>query len=226
AYLQKHDLAGEELSNAIRHLARHTSLEKRDSLLEEVVRAQSRAGLDRELSVFHALIQGTQERGGPIPDWMKSLGNDLAGKLMALDDDSRAVEGMRIVRTLKLGEWRRQLEESVLSRSRSDDRRKAACETLVALDPAGQVGLLGRILGDPEEPFPLREHAANVLGDIDQSSALEELILRLRSAPERLGYKIAAALARRPPGCQRLLADVEAGKASARLLQDRAVQIR
>jgi putative heme-binding domain-containing protein len=225
-YLRSRSVARDELVNSIHHLARYLPAETRDSLLAEVVRSQGQAGLDQELSAFQALIQGTEERGHPFPAWVKSLGNDLAGKLIALDDDGKASEGMRIVRTLKLGEWRQRLEETVLSKSRSEERRKAACETLVALDPAGQVVLLGRLLGDPEEPFSLREISANMLGDIDQSPALEELALQLRSVPERLGYKVAAALARRSPGCERLLSEVEGGKASARLLQDRAVQVR
>ena len=59
-----------------------------------------------------------------------------------------------------------------------------------------------------------------------QPTARAELLKALPTAPAPLQIVIAANLARSPEGAGKLLEAVSAGKASARLLQERAVQVR
>jgi putative heme-binding domain-containing protein len=71
----------------------------------------------------------------------------------------------------------------------------------------------------------MRDRAANLLGNVDRPEARTALLGNLQSAPERLQSAIAAALVRRREGADALLQAIAAGKASARLLQERSVTI-
>ena len=67
--------------------------------------------------------------------------------------------------------------------------------------------------------------AAYLLGGIDRAQAKAALLNILPVAPERLQGAVASALVRRREGADALLNAIAAGKASARLLQDRNVTI-
>src|SRR5262249_40907521 len=90
----------------------------------------------------------------------------------------------------------------------------------------GHVTSLGKILGDAGESLPLREHAAGLLGLVNQPEARAELLKTLPDATARLQNRIAVELVRSRPGAEKLLETVAAGKASARILQDRLVALR
>jgi putative heme-binding domain-containing protein len=61
---------------------------------------------------------------------------------------------------------------------------------------------------------------------VQRPEAAELLAVRLRSAPERLAARIAEALVITTAGCERLLDEVGAGRASPRLLKQRVVEVR
>jgi putative heme-binding domain-containing protein len=95
---------------------------------------------------------------------------------------------------------------------------------LAAIDPAGAVELLGRVLADSSEAIGLREQASNALAKLNQEASRAELVRVLPVAPARLQTSIAAGLAVSREGAEALLALIDSGKASARLLQERIVQ--
>src|SRR5262249_43280966 len=70
------------------------------------------------------------------------------------------------------------------------------------------------------------EHAANLLARLNQPAALDLLVEGLKTAPARLQTVIAMGLAGSKAGAEHLLRAVAAGKASPRLLQERAVEVR
>jgi putative heme-binding domain-containing protein len=138
---------------------------------------------------------------------------------------SRGAVGIGLASAFRLREAPGRLEELVGDRRAPEPRRGEAIAALVALDPSGAVGPLGRVLGNPGEPVALRERVALALAGIDQPEARAALLGALPAAPERLQGAIAAGLAVRKPGAEALLDAVAAGKASARLLQDRRVAL-
>jgi putative heme-binding domain-containing protein len=97
---------------------------------------------------------------------------------------------------------------------------------LVAIDPQNQIKLLGRMLADSIEPPSVREHIATLLAALDQTTARDDLLKSLPSAPERLQQVIAIGLAGNRSGAESLLQMIAAGKASGRLLQLREVELR
>ena len=78
----------------------------------------------------------------------------------------------------------------------------------------------------PTVAVSLREQAANGLARLNRPEAQAELLGALSSAPGRLQTTIASGLAGTQEGAKTLLDAIAAGKASARLLQDRAVEFR
>ena len=69
----------------------------------------------------------------------------------------------------------------------------------------------------------MRQKAAAALGSINNAESRAELLRQLPTASERLAVEIATALSASPVGGEALLAAVDQGKATARLLQERAV---
>src|SRR5262249_40624574 len=107
-----------------------------------------------------------------------------------------------------------------------DSLRVEAMKGLAVFDDKMNAGLFGRILADAKEPINLREEAAHSLSRLNNDEALAELVKALPVAPARLQTVIAADLAGSRAGGEKLLEAVAAGKASARLLQERFVELR
>jgi putative heme-binding domain-containing protein len=84
---------------------------------------------------------------------------------------------------------------------------------------------VGKVLAGADYPIAAREQAAAALGKANQPATREELVKVLPAAPARLQKSIAAALAGSREGAELLLAAIEQGKASARLLQERSVAV-
>src|SRR5207244_2876010 len=96
----------------------------------------------------------------------------------------------------------------------------------IHIDAKATVPLLAALLLNEKEAIAIREHAASTLAGANQPEAHAALVKALQSAPARLQTTIALGMASSPQGGDRLLQAIEAGKASPRLLQDRAIEIR
>src|SRR5262249_22983969 len=107
-----------------------------------------------------------------------------------------------------------------------EQTRRAAVTALVAINPKDQVATLGRLLAETTEAPGLREHVAGALAGLNQQESRAELLKVLPTAPARLQSAIAAGLAGSPQGAEALLDAVKAGKASARLLLEKPVELR
>jgi putative heme-binding domain-containing protein len=106
-----------------------------------------------------------------------------------------------------------------------ENQRRAALEALVAINPEAHNPLVSRLLGDAAETMPIRDRCALLLTGINRSEARAELLKILAVAPAHLQSVIAIGLAGSRPGAEKLLEAVGAGKASARLLQERFIEL-
>jgi putative heme-binding domain-containing protein len=112
----------------------------------------------------------------------------------------------------------------LLNDPRADyEARIAGVKALVHLDPEKQATEIGRVVALATAPAALREQAALALGDVAAPEARVALIAALPTAPNRLQAKIGLALASGKAGAEDLLKEVEAGRASARLLQEKPI---
>ena len=97
-----------------------------------------------------------------------------------------------------------------------DNQRLAALNSLVAIDPAKHVPLLGHILADATQPAGLRTQVSGILARLNRPEALAQLIAALPTAPAPLQTVIAGDLLGSREGTDRLLDAIAAGKASPR----------
>ncbi len=209
----------------VHHIARHGTPETVRGLLPFVQQHQPK-NLVVQADLFKAIDRGTQERSGQLDEGMHRWAVQLTGRLLASNRKPEIKAGIEMVGRLRLPAEQETLSRLAQTRTTAEDVRRTALDALAVIDLPGYAPILGRVLMDSEAPITLREHTANTLGRGNQPQTLAPLVEALPTAPARLQTGIAAALATSRPGAEKLLETVAAGKASARLLQERAVEVR
>lgn len=218
----------EPAANRVRfaqHVARHGANDSLDTLVE-TCRSSSGSNLTQQLGLFKAVQQGVQARGAALTESAQRWASELANQALASTNEPDVLNGMEIVGALKMAGMRPLLLKKSNDAETSEAQRQAALTALVAIDARQAVSDLGQVLADAAAPITLRERSASLLGGINQAEAQAELLKTLASAPGRLEVAIAVALASSRPGAEKLLDAVTAGKASARLLQERQVEVK
>lgn len=170
-----------------------------------------------------ALHQAAQARGSTDPEQLSRYAVNIARKLLASNDTGLVRNGIDLCRELRLAALYDTLAALVLDGVKPADLRSSAIDACVTNDAVRSVPLLSQVLRQSEQPLALRQKAATALANLQEPVAREALVLQLRTASDRLAVELAAGLAMRPDGAEALLAEVQAGRASPRLLQERAV---
>ena len=138
----------------------------------------------------------------------------------------RQAGAAEIAGALKLTALEKRLADLVSAAGVDATARAAAARALASINPDGHVKALGAIAADPEVPPALRDAVAAALGELNTEAGRAEILAAMAAAPRQLQRTLALALAGTRDGAAALLAAVESGKASARLLQDPAVRER
>lgn len=178
-------------------------------------------------AIFLGYQRGLQQKGGPRfdkPDF--DFAEQLVAKGVTDSDPGTVQRSFEIAAGSKLKPSFEPIAKFAVRKDRHENQRAAAFGTLLALDADKAITLISQVLADADEPIAAREKAAQVLGGAGSPAALASLVAVLEKAPARMQTVIAASLAGKPEGAELLLKTVAAGKASGRLLQDRAVQTR
>jgi putative heme-binding domain-containing protein len=209
---------------AVHHIARYGE-GATDQLLTLVI-ARTAASLDSAVASFHAIEQGTQERGAKLSDVAHQWAVDLDRKLLDSSKPEQVLAGIVLAGTQRLESHQDKLAALAADPKAPENQRNAALTSLAAIDSRKHSALFGRILADANEPFAIREQAVKTLAPLNQAEAQAELLNVLPTAPARLQSIIAVGLASSQSGAEKLLEAVAAGKASARLLQERPVEVR
>jgi putative heme-binding domain-containing protein len=213
----------DNLLRYVHHAARHGAKGTQVQLLA-VILAVDRSPAGR-LSLLLAIQQGTQERGEPIAAEVRKQAGHLCRKLLSADRGDEVGLGIQAAGDLQLVELIAELKQTADRRDLSESRRGAALRAIAAIDPFEGLGLLRGLLVNSAVSLEVRESAAISLANLERPEALDALLEALPSAHERLQSTIAAALARRRDGAFALFKAIEAGKASARQLKERRVEI-
>lgn len=226
AYLLRHlQTIDERFDNVVRyahHVARFGTGDTRSGLLRL---AAARTSPAEKLALLKRVQQGLQERGEGLGDDLRKAARELAGSMLASRSPEETVLGIEVVRDFRFRDELPALKGIVERKSPAGGPRTEALKAIVVLDPAGSRALLTRSLGDDTLPRELRETAAMLLANQEGAEALEAIVSALPTAPSWLQDTLAAHLARRREGSEALLSAIEAGKASARLLQQRRITI-
>jgi putative heme-binding domain-containing protein len=106
------------------------------------------------------------------------------------------------------------------------DMLAAAARAWIALAPEAAANGLSGEMSDSKLPSFYRERIGGLLSEMNSQAAHEAVITAMKSASARTQDRWAQALAGNPNGAEALLAAVESGNLSARLLQPAAVRNR
>jgi putative heme-binding domain-containing protein len=207
------------------HIARHGDEEITRRLIA-FARAHEPNNKPMQAGLFQAVEQGAQERGTALSDAGRAWGSELATALLESIDGNELLLGIRLAGSLRLKDRQDKLAAVAGQSSSSENLRVEAIKNLVLLDDRKHTDLIGRILADAGAPIGLREQAAHTLAGVNHADTQAELVKALPVAPARLQTIIAFDLAESRTGAEKLLEAVAAGKASARLLQERFVELR
>jgi putative heme-binding domain-containing protein len=186
----------------------------------ESLAARPPSDVSRTLRGLQALARGVAARGAKFPAEAATQAEAVCEGALRSSDPNHWSLAAELASLLKLVSQYGQL---VKLAGRDGPARGAVFSALVAIDPVQSVPTIAAVLMDPATAAPAREQAAQVLGVANTSAARDALIRALPTAPATLAGVIAAALISSPEGASALLDAVQAGKASARLLQDKAI---
>jgi putative heme-binding domain-containing protein len=135
----------------------------------------------------------------------------------------RAQAAADLARSLRINDVEPEFARLLESNSTEENIRAAFAKTLLALNAKAHLGSAAKILGDVNESVSLREGVGQALAELNSTEGAAAVSGAIQSAPQRLQSKLAAALAGTPTGAAALLNAIAAGKASARLLQEKSV---
>ncbi|MGE3804300.1 MAG: PVC-type heme-binding CxxCH protein [Gemmataceae bacterium] len=223
-HLQKFDEPEGNQARFLNHVARYGKEADVKAALERV--RDPKAATFAQLERLKAYERGLQARGKPLDDEARRFADGLAAKLIESKSQRDVLAGLDLCTALKLTSARGPILARVEDRKTPEPQRLAALKALASVDPDAAIPVLGKLLGAGKEPYALRELAAQQLGAINRAAAHTELVKGLAAAPARLQIAIAVGLVSSPKGGEQLLKAIEEGKASARLLRERQVEVR
>jgi putative heme-binding domain-containing protein len=224
-YLRKYGETGEKLYECVHHVARYGDA----ATTAELVRfaAGNRpTDLRHQAALLRMIGRATLERGDPIDASVGAGADQLVAELLASKDPGEQKTGAELVGSLKLARQQPALSALAVDGRRNRDVRATALTSLSSLESGDYVATLGQVLADAASPIELREQSATLLSRSTKTEAQAELLKALPTAPARLQNGIASGLAGTRTGAEKLLEAVATGKASARLLQERGVEVK
>jgi putative heme-binding domain-containing protein len=208
----------------IHHIVRYGTDEMRGRLLD-LVRERYKS-MQYLGAGTRGLVQGTQERGGQLSDAERRWVEDATARLLDSKQAKPLQDGIEVAGALKIAAAQPALLGIVRNGGLPEAQRKSAVAALVSIEPRQHVEPLVRLLLNDKEPIGVREQVAASLAGTNEKEAHAALIEALAKAPAALQTTIAVGMTGSPHGGDKLLEAVAAGKASARLLQDRAIEAR
>jgi putative heme-binding domain-containing protein len=231
-FLRSHDAQPPLLARSLASVAQHCGDDRIDEATR-FARAKNAASIVAQADVFQPLFDGLSRRGRKLSadNELGRWGAALAPSILEIATDSgRPLPpatvvslALTVAEQLRLAAATAQTFGVLGKAALPDDVRITAAATAAALAPERATAALATIVASGAEPVPLRQAIARQLGASDTPEARVALAEAIVTAPAALQQPLAMALASTKEGAELLLARVAAGKASARLLQDKAV---
>jgi putative heme-binding domain-containing protein len=214
----------EEQVRIVHHVARYGDEKHMGALLTYAKgNGKDRA---RSVALLRALHGAVQEREAKLNDSVNKWAADLTEQLLTSKAANEIQWGIELTGLLRQEPQQKRVVELALSDKTPVAQRSAALHALAAIDAPRHAATLGKVLINAGSPLALRQQCGDLLARANQPATRDQLVAALATAPATLQRSIAAGLAGSREGSEKLLDAVKIGKASARLLQERAVTVR
>ncbi|MFO0919472.1 MAG: PVC-type heme-binding CxxCH protein [Planctomycetaceae bacterium] len=207
------------------HAARYLNETELPTLVKLYAPLQQKpAGVQKE--VLRSLQRGYGERGKPLPDEALAWANDLGKTLLAADDEGSRRAGLELVRDLRLNSFLNELPAWLAVDAKYPGLKPLVLDTLGIVGHPQFVEICAQVLARPDEAVGVQHHAAQHLGGRNDDAGRNVLLAALKTASQNLAIGLARGLALGKDGAEALLAAIEKGQASPRLLKDPTVEQR
>jgi len=173
-----------------------------------------------------SIIQANQERGRALTAVERTELEAYIPRYLESANVNVKRSGAELAGMLKFAKVQPDLLTLVKTKDTPEALRKTCIDSLVSIDAKQAIAPLSDLLLSENEPIALREQVANALAGTNHPDAHAALVKTLQSSPARLQTTIALGMAGSAQGGEKLLQAIEQGKASPRLLQDRAIELR
>ncbi|MBY0228427.1 MAG: c-type cytochrome [Gemmataceae bacterium] len=206
----------------VHHAARHGD-DKARTEARSLCESMWKKPLPEQARYARSFLRAVQERGASPTKDETAWGEGIARQLLESVHDGEKHAGADLCSQARLKGMLPALDKLAASKC-GEGVKLAALNALAALD--GDAKAIGAALIDSALSLPGREQVAALLARINKPATRAALLAALPTAPARLQSSIAAHLAVGKDGAEELLKAVGEGKASARLLQERAVLVK
>ncbi len=213
------------LSRFVHHLARYGSGEKAAEFVK-FARSSASDDLGRQVVMLQAFQRGSQERGSALAGDSLAWAETTVKRMLESRDAGQNQMGADLAGSLRLMGMQDAVRAVASDIKKPDGARGSAAAALVTLGAERHVDLLGKLVREPDTSYALRERVARAMGGVNQPKLRAELLEALANAPAPTALMLAQALVSTPAGCEALMDAIATGKASARLLLERPIDIR
>src|SRR5262249_42375929 len=190
-HIKRWQEAKEPLTDYGHHIARHGAAGSGKDALK-LVREKYKDDLQIQAALFQAVQRGLQERGVSLGDVEKTWAKELVLRLIGAAD---LQTGINLAGSLRLEAVADVIANLAGNANIKEAQRRSAITALVAIQPKKSVGVLGRMLLNPQEPLGVREQAAVALAGTNLPEAHAELVKALETSPAAMQKVIALGLA-------------------------------
>jgi putative heme-binding domain-containing protein len=212
------------LAREVHHIARYGDENACRSLFA-FVRGKIVTNPVTQAALVKEMHKATQERGATLGPDVREYADDLTHRLIRSANAKEVHVGVELAGLLKLAGLYDRLAAMLTDTESNETQKRAAVSALAAINSPRAIPLLGRLVSDSGTLIALREQAAGAVAGMNRPEARETLIEALKTAEARLQNTIALEMSKSPQGAEKLLEAVAAGKASARLLLERGVDV-
>ena len=180
----------------------------------------------RQADLLKNAAQALQEKGARLDPALAQQALDLCGYLLASSQDNDVRVGAELASSLLIREQAKSLITVARDSKRDDGTRVACIQAMGAFSQGDVIATLGDLARDASQTQNLREASVASLGRMLNPQVIKDLAAMLAGSPARLQSSIALALAGTPEGANQLLDSIQQGKASARLLLERPLEVK
>jgi putative heme-binding domain-containing protein len=220
-WMKSEALDGGALASLLKYVTRYGPEQSLASTFEFAKTLESRPPRE-QLGFVRSVSQGCQERGIKTPDAFSNWARGVVAAALHTEDRGVIAEALKLCREVRIEQVYDEVA-ALAERGKHQDLRTLAIDALPTLDARRTIGTLGRIVANNEETPAIRMKAVSALAGLNRPDARDELVVQLKTAPQGVALAIAIGLAGTKEGSELLLKAIGEGKASPRLLADKAV---